>query len=76
MERKTNFHKFIFSIALLLFNWPFLSITMTGKPEYSYAYLFLTWLLIIFLLLFMQIRDTNFSFEKGVSLKEKGGQGV
>lgn len=76
MEKKTNLHKLLFSIALLLFNWPFISITMTGKPEYSYLYLFLAWLLIILFVFFIQESDTDLSSDRGLSRQEKGGKNV
>ncbi|RLB85429.1 MAG: hypothetical protein DRH24_02085 [Deltaproteobacteria bacterium] len=54
--RKTAFHSFLFGIALGLFSWPILALTVENSGITTFIYLFLLWGIII-LLLFMMARS-------------------
>jgi hypothetical protein len=48
-----GFHKFLFFLAIIIFNWPFLTIIGEKGTESVFIYLYLSWGLIILLLFFI-----------------------
>jgi hypothetical protein len=65
-----SFHKFLFFIAIIIFNWPFLTVLGEKGTKSVFIYLYLAWGLIVLLLFF--IAQSHKAEESGYNGMKKG----
>ncbi len=64
--RQPEFAFLLFSLCVVLFCWPFLAFPDNATDPDSYAYFFLSWLAVIFILfLFVNVLKREFDSEPG-----------